>query len=149
MAALYATNSGIPHREQTFWQSHSVEQIISLLHFNCNFRQSVKYAPGTSWIKFLLKQVFNYLKQFIGNVNQAEVRRLLWLTTGSSVIVSGGITVTFNNLSGIACRPIAHTCDCCLELPSTYTSYLDFEEEFNAVLADDHYAWQMDSVWLV
>ena len=61
-------------------------------------------------------------------------------------MVSGGITVTFNNLSGIARRPIAHTCDCCLELPSAYTSYLEFEHEFNAVLADDNYAWQMDSI---
>ena len=61
-------------------------------------------------------------------------------------MLSGGIAVAFNNLSGIAHRPIVHTCDSCLELPSTYTSYVDFEQEFNAVLADDQYAWQMDSV---
>jgi len=58
--------------------------------------------------------------------------------TGSSVIVSGRITITFNYLIGIAHRPIAHTCDRCLELPSAYTSYLHFEQKFNAVLADDH-----------
>ena len=32
MAALYAINSGIPHREQTFWQSHTIEQISSLYY---------------------------------------------------------------------------------------------------------------------
>jgi len=147
MAALYAINSGIPHCEQMFWQSHTVEQISSLyytLTATSGKVLSMLQEPVES--NSCQSRVFNYLQQFIGNMNQAEVRRFLRLATGSSVIVSGGITVTFNNLSGIARRPIAHTCDCCLELPSTYTSYLDFEEEFNAVLADDHYAWQMDSV---
>ena len=61
-------------------------------------------------------------------------------------MVLGGITVTFNNVSGIACRPISHTCECCLELPSAYTPYVEFEQEFNAVLADDNYPWQIDSI---
>ena len=82
-------------------------------------------------------------------MNQAKVRRFLKFTTGSWVILSGEITVAFNNLSGIACRLIAHTCDSCLELPSTYTSYLDFEQGFNPMLADDQYAWQMESVSLM
>ena len=61
-------------------------------------------------------------------------------------MVSGGITVTFNNVSGIARRPISHTCDCCLELPSAYTPYLEVEQEFIAVLADDKNPWQIDSI---
>ena len=147
MAALYAINSGIPHPEQTFWQSHTVEKISSLyytLTATSGKVLSMLQEPVES--NSCQSRVFNYLQQFIGNMKQAEVRRFLRFTTGSSVIVSGGITVSFNNLSGIARRPIAHTCDCSLELPSTYTSYLDFEQEFNAVLADDHYTWQMDAV---
>ena len=145
MAALFAINSGIPHCEQTFW--HSIEQVSSLYYTLTATSSKVLtmlQEPVTS--NSCQSRIFSYLQQFIGNMNQAEVRRLLRFTTGSSVILSGGITVTFNNISGIARKPIAHTCDPCLELPSTYTSYLDFEQEFNAVLADDQYAWQMDSV---
>ena len=80
------------------------------------------------------------------NWQYAKVGRILRFTTESLVILSGGITVAFNNLSGIACRPIAHTRDSCLELPSTYTSYIDFEQGFHPVLADDLYARQMESV---
>ena len=147
MAALYAINSGIPHCELTFWQSHTIEQVSSL-YYTLMATSSKVLAMLQEPVESNSSQcrVFNYLQQFIGNMNQAEVRRILRFTTGSSVMVSGGITVTFNNLSGIACRPIAHTCDCCLELPSAYTSYLEFEQEFNAVLADDNYAWKMDSI---
>jgi len=38
-----------------------------------------------------------------------EVRQFLRFTAGSSVLVVNRISVTFNNLSGLACRPIVHT----------------------------------------
>ena len=68
-----------------------------------------------------------------------EVRRFLCFTTGSSVLIANRISVTFNNLSGLARKPIAHTCGCVIELPSTYMSFLDFEQEFTAILAEDEY----------
>ena len=46
------------------------------------------------------------------------------------------ITMSFNNLSGLGRRPIAHTCDCLLELPVSYISYLDFTAEFQSILSD-------------
>ena len=90
--------------------------------------------------------VFGYLQQCIGNMRNEEVRRFLCFTTGSSVLIANRISVTFNNLSGLARKPIAHTCGCVIELPSTYMSFLDFEQEFTAILAEDEYSWQMHAV---
>ena len=91
-------------------------------------------------------ECFNYLQHFIGNMRSEGVRQFLRFTTGSSVIIAKHISITFYTLSGLKRRPIAHTCSCVLELPSTNLSCLDFEQEFNAILADDEYSWQMDAI---
>ena len=91
-------------------------------------------------------RVFQYLQHYIGNMKSDEVRQFLRFTTGSSLMIAKRISIKFNMLSGLARRPIAHTCGCVLELPSTYLSYLDFEQEFKAILSDDEYNWQMDAI---
>jgi len=72
-----------------------------------------------------------------------ELRRFIRFTTGSSVIIAEHIKVCFNALSGLARRPIAHNCDCVLELPSTYQSFLEFRLEFSTILADKEFSWDM------
>ena len=71
-----------------------------------------------------------------------ELRRFLRFITGSSALLTKEISVTFNSNSGKGRNPIAHTCGCVLELPSTFFSYLDFEAEFTAVLENEH-SWEM------
>ena len=56
--------------------------------------------------------------------------------TGSSVCTVRRIDVSFNTLSGLARRPVAHTCDPLLELPSTYMNYSEFYSEFQAILSE-------------
>lgn len=56
------------------------------------------------------------------------------------------LDVQFNMLSGIARRPIAHTCSNMLELPATYGSYPEFVKEFQQVLSDETYSWIMDAL---
>lgn len=68
-------------------------------------------------------RVMGYLQQFVGNMKNDEVRQFLRFTTGSSVLVVNRISVTFNNLSGLARQPIAHTYGSVFELPSTYVIY--------------------------
>ena len=51
--------------------------------------------------------------------------------------------VQFNNLSGLARRPISHTYSCVLELPSSYETFEDFAHEFQAVLSEES-SWKMD-----
>ena len=54
------------------------------------------------------------------------------------------ISISFNALTGIARRPIAHTCGHVLELSSTYSTYVEFVKEFSAVLSSK-YCWPIDS----
>ena len=91
-------------------------------------------------------QVLQYLKQFIGNMGREELRRFLRFITGTSVLLNNRITVTFNSLSGLARRPIAHMCGSTIELPSSYTTYPEFEREFMTLLADDNQVWQLNAV---
>ena len=81
-------------------------------------------------------RVLGYLRTFIGNLNHQDLRNFLRFVTGSSVI-DKKISVTFNSLSGLARRPISHTCSCTLELSVTYITYPDFAEEFLTVLRSD------------
>ena len=83
--------------------------------------------------------VFGYLQQCIGNMRNEEVRRFLCFTTGSSVLIANRISVTFNNFKRISQEAYCTTCGCVIELPSTYMSFLDFEQEFTANLAEEEY----------
>ncbi len=90
-------------------------------------------------------RVFGYLVQMIGNMKQDELRSFLRFVSGSSVCLSGRLAVRFNSLSGLGRRPIAHTCDCVLELPVSYTTYLEFVGEFRNVLTSDE-CWIMNAI---
>lgn len=146
MAAICSINSGVSPKEKAFWNAFAVNQLHSLY-------QSLSATPAK--VLAILEEpmeenssqarVFTYLQQYIGNMKNEEVRRFLRYTTGSSVLIGEHIIVSFNTLTGAARRPIAHTCGCELELPSTYLSYVEFEKEFNSILANDEYTWDMDA----
>ena len=60
-------------------------------------------------------------------------------------MMNSDITVMFNSLTGLARRPIAHTCDCTLELSRSYASNMEFENEFSKVLGSET-SWVMDAI---
>ena len=93
----------------------------------------------------LQETTYGYLLQYIGNMRNAGVRDFLRFVTGSSALVVDEIKVTFNGLSGLSRRPIAHTCSCTLELPISYATYLDFAQEFDAILTSE-LSWIMDAL---
>ena len=69
-------------------------------------------------------------------------------TTGADVIVIAVfqlIQIEFTKLEGIGRHPIAHTCGCVLEIPSSYDSFSEFGAEFTNVLAKEK--WQNDITW--
>ena len=70
-------------------------------------------------------------------MHNAEVRNFLGFVTGSSALVIDEIKVTFNGLSGLSRRPIAHTCSSTLELPVSYATYLEFAQEFDFILTTE------------
>ena len=93
------------------------------------------------------ERVYGYLRTMIGNSSSNQLRQLMRFITGSCVCNSDKITVQLNGLSGLARRPIAHTCDCVIELPTAYSNY-DFCSDFHCIFAqtNDECTWQMDAL---
>ena len=92
------------------------------------------------------ERVFGYLTSLIGNMGTNDLHNFLRFTTGSSVCIADKITVAFNSSSGLARRPIAHTCSNTLELSASYVNYHDFSSEWYAILGDtnNEWKWRMD-----
>ena len=91
---------------------------------------------------------YSYFTCMIGNMNVIEGRNFLRFVTGSSVCSTTAISVTFNSLSGLGRRPIEHTCDCMLQLSSTYLNYDVFYYEFSSIFekVNEEYTFQRDAV---
>ena len=78
-------------------------------------------------------RVFEYLTQYIGNLNTDELRLFMRFITGSSVCLGKEILVTFNSMSGLGRHPLAHACSCTIELPTTYATYPEFVHDFECI----------------
>jgi hypothetical protein len=144
-AAISTMNGAIPDLHKPFWQNIGAEQFYDLV--NSVVASPSKVLQVLSEPIFQNsneKRVFMYLEQFIGQMTRNEVNRFLRYVTGYSILTGKCISVTFNALSGIARRPIAHTCDSILEVPNTYATYLDFVQEFSCLLNGNEYCWAMD-----
>lgn len=88
------------------------------------------------------RSALDYLKRFIRGMDLTQLKSFLMFVTGSDVTCVTTIYVEFTKLDGLGRRPIAHTCGCFLELPSTYEEYTEFRAEFSNVLAKEK--WQND-----
>lgn len=86
----------------------------------------------------------NHLKRYVKELSSEKLGRFLRFCTGSDLLVSEKITVSFVNVTGLAKRPVAHTCSSLLELPKVYDSFPQFRSEFNAVLESNY--WEMDFI---
>ncbi len=143
---LYTMSSEVPSSQQSFWVQFSVEKLFELYKaLNATPTTVLGLIEEPEFETKAESNVFYYLTSFIGNCKQEELRSFLRFVTGSSVVIDNPITITFNTLSGIAKRPIRHTCDCVLELPATYSTFMEFEQDFNSILAQED-AWTMDAV---
>lgn len=60
------------------------------------------------------ERVLTYLRQYVGSMNNEDLGQFLRFVTGSSVCMPTKIQVS--TLTGMARRPIAHTCEPSLEL---------------------------------
>ena len=144
MAAVCDISNGIPSNEKPFWHSYSVKEFYSLyLSLDATPEKVLMNLEEPTLDNESQARVFTYLQQFIGNMKNDELRRFLRFVTGTSVLLSGGISVSFNGSSGY---PMGRTCSCLLELSSKYISYLDFEREMHAILSDDEHNWQMNVI---
>ena len=146
MAAYSMIGGGIPSEERLFWQSFSLNELHSLyMAINATPEKVLALLQEPTLSNEAEGRVFTYLQQFVGNLKINELRKFLRFTTGSSALLAENISVSFNSNTGLARTPIAHTCGCVLQLPTTYTSYLDFEADFVAIL-NNEYSWEMHGI---
>ena len=75
-------------------------------------------------------------------LDNAKLIQFLRFTTASDVLITNKIEVSFTRLEGASSRPIAHTCGPLLELPSTYSNFVELRQEFNNILEKSN--WEMD-----
>lgn len=146
-AAISLMHSGVPVTHTDFWHSRSIEGVSSIyrtLAVSCSKVLDIIQLPEA--LNSAEGRVSGYLVEMIGNMSSSYVQRFLRFTTGSSVLTVPSLTVQFNRLSGLARRPIAHTCSCVLELPVCYANYSDFHSEWMSILNDPELCWFMDSI---
>ena len=145
-AAIAMVYYGIPSEHKPFWSELGIDgisglytsltvtsdKVLKLIDGDCR-------NPGE-------ERILAYLTSLIGNMGTNDLRNFLRFTTGSSVCTADKISVAFNSSSGLARRPIAHTCSNTLELSASYVNYHDFSTEWHAILSDtnDDWIWRMD-----
>ena len=148
-AFINDVRAGIPSVHQRFWKAMRCRDLYDLYRSMQASTAKVlsmlsELSPSTPKEEVVL----SYLRQYIGNMRQEELQIFLRFVTGSSVCTANPLVVTFNNLEGLARRPVAHTCGYTLELSTSYASYSDFAQEFSSVLntCQQDNLWNMDAV---
>ncbi len=93
----------------------------------------------------LERSTLDHLKRYIRSLEGKALERFLHFISGSDCLACDSIEITFNALSGLQRRPIAHTCGPRLEIATTYESFGDLASEFNNIMKDEQ-AWSFDIV---
>lgn len=147
MAAVMRIKEGIPPWHRPFWSGLSTKDFHSTFKaLTASPSKVLQMLEEPILMTPSQERVHSYLVQYVGQMKPGEVEQFLRFVTGSTVCTSGNIHVLFNALSGLARRPLSHTCDCTLVLSSEYRSYFDFSSEFTNVLSDKEYTWLMDAL---
>ena len=147
--ALALIHSGIPLTHKPFWEQKSALDVHTLF-----YDMTVTPSKVLSMLEFedatneLELRVCSYLTTMIGNMQVGELTLFLRFVTGVSVCIVPKIKVEFSALSGFGRRPLAHTCDSILELPTAYTNYEDFYGDFKAIfdMTKENFSWRMDAL---
>ncbi|KAJ7386720.1 hypothetical protein OS493_006732 [Desmophyllum pertusum] len=100
--------------------------------------ETLEAHPNTEAERDALK----FLQRYIRGLDNAKLIQFLRFTTASDALIANKIEIAFTRLEGAACRPIAHTCGPLLELPCTYSNFVELREQFNNIL--DRNTWEMD-----
>lgn len=148
-AGIGLINSGIPPKHRKFWKQQSTDKIRELYEkLTISSRKVLSLINFPQFCTVQEQRVCGYLRTLIGQLSMEDLRHLMCFITGSSVCSENNINIQFNGLTGLARRPIAHTCDSTLELPVAYCNYSDFHEEISSILTEteNDFSWKMDSL---
>ena len=147
-APLATLHFGIPSCHKAFWNGKSPDDIVSFhRRLMATLSKVLAMLDRCSVHNPAEERVFGYLISMVGNMQIPELKLFLRFVTGCGVCIDSKIKVTFNSLNGLARRPIAHTCDFNLELPTTYINFDDFYGEFRCILnsTKEEFSWRIDS----
>lgn len=118
-----------------FWNKMSVDKLFLLYKaLQASTDKVINVLEEPEFINAAEEEVWLYLRSFIGNLNHGLLRAFLRFVTGSVLLCTSKIYVTFNSLSGLSRRPIGHTCSNTIELPTTYSSLPEFNAVFSTLL---------------
>lgn len=146
MVAVQTILSGIPESHRNFWKAMSVNELHAVyLAQSATPEKVLEQLKEPTLVNSDQDRVIGYLQQYVGNMKGDELGRFLRFVTGLPVCATHGIIVAFNSLTGAARRPITHSCANMLELPSSYQSFVEFTQEFQAILNSDE-KWRMDGI---
>ena len=146
LGAVQALRAGVPTEFYPFWNAFSVKQLHDLYKALCITPKAIiDSLQSSDDLNANQMRIFSYLKTFIGNLTEQDLMNFSKFVTGSSVMLDKKMTITFNNLSGLARRPISHTCGCTLQLSTTFLTYPEFAEELLNVLRSD-VTWPMEGL---
>ena len=145
-STLHTMWAGVPVCFLDFWKRFDVPKLFRLFKaLNATPASVLKLIQEPDGMNAAEERVHGYLLTLIGGLRSDELRSFLRFVSGSSVLVSNKITLSFNSLAGLARRPISHTCTYGLELSIAYSTYPEFEHEFKKVLSSE-LSWFMDAV---
>lgn len=146
VGAILAMHNGIPQEHRAFWAKTSIKLLLNVYNASNATASAVLNIIREPHCKNNSEEsAYNYLIQYVGNLREDGLRNFLRFVTGSSALVVDDLFVNFNALDGIARRPIAHTCSCTLDLPTTYSTFLEFSHDFNELLSSE-LSWIMDAM---
>ena len=145
--AIAAIKLGIPVQHQDFWKKIRCCDLYSIYNaLSVSVDKVLKMIDGCSADNPSQERILCYFKQYIGNMNHNQLRVLLRFITGSCTCSANNIKINFNQLEGLGRRPIAHACSSTLDLPTSYSTYTDFAEEFDNVLHNREHTYAMNAL---
>lgn len=123
------------------------ESVSSVLALYQNVKPTTKRVvdllvanPGTN----AERDAFSHLKRYVRGLDDIMLAKFLRFCTGSDVLCTSTIAVSFNLMEGAGRRVVSHTCGLILDLPCTYASFPEFREEMNCILNAG--VWDIDFV---
>jgi len=87
-----------------------------------------------------------HLKRYVKNLSTSDLRKFLQISTGSDIISTDEITITYSFLTGFSRRPVFRTCGPTIELPGTYTCFSELSEEFQSILKNPREAFNFNII---
>eukprot|EP00794_Sanderia_malayensis_P020825 gene20825-22869_t len=137
--------------------SFSFDDLIELPHFGVDVATAMEAffnnaRPTTKKILGILdvnpstdgeRDALKFLQRYIRGLGSKAMLQFLRFTTAMDIVVDNiKLEISFIRSEGLGSRSIAHTCGPLLELPSTYTNFVDLRKEFNNILVKDD--WNID-----